>query len=226
MENMVENRGTVTEGGQKARSASVRSRERTCAACRRVTRPEELVRWVRDEDGGVIPDLRGTAFGRGAWLHPRKACLSRFVPALSRSFRATVTTTEHQAVELLRIAADKRVRELLGAARRQRKLELGSAAVEDALGKDQARAVLVARDARAAAELPGVRRAVASGLAAAWGSKESLGQIAGRPEVGVLAILDERLATALFDAIALAHLQGPSPTGGSTGRVDVSMEVE
>lgn len=224
---MVEDRSTVAGGGRGARGGAVRSRERTCAACRTATRPEELIRWVRDDQGAVVPDLKGTGFGRGAWLHPSRQCLSRFATALSRSFRAPVTTSREQALELLRIAADKRIRDLLGAARRQRKLALGSAAVEDALGKQQARLVVVARDARAAAELPGVRRAVAAGSAAAWGSKERMGQIVGRPEVGVLAILDDRLATALFDAIALAHLQGPPPpASGSTGRMDVSTEVE
>jgi hypothetical protein len=48
----------------------------------------------------------------------------------------------------------------------------------------------------------------------------------GRPEVGVLAILDDHLATALFDAIALAHLQDPSLARGTPRRADVSTEVE
>lgn len=186
-----------------------------------------MVRWVRSEDGAVVPDLKGSGFGRGSWLHPRVQCLAKLVPALSRSFRAPVTTSPAQAMELLRAAGDKRVRDLLGAARRQRKMALGSAAAEDALGRDQASLVVVAQDARAAAETPGVRRAAAEGLACAWGSKERIGQIVGRPEVGVLAILDDRLAAALFDAIALAHLQGPPPRAeGNPGRADVSTEVE
>lgn len=218
---------TADHGEQQARGAAVRASERTCAACRQSGPPESMVRWVRDDEGVVHPDVRGSAFGRGAWLHPRVQCIARLVPALSRSFRAPVTTTPEQALEWLRAAGDKRVRDLLGAVRRQRKYALGSDAVEDALARGQACLVLVAQDARAGAETPGVRRAVAEGLACAWGTKERIGQIVGRPEVGVLAILDDRLATALFDAIALAHLQGPPLDAGRTpGRADVSTEVE
>lgn len=214
-------------GGRSARGGAVRAPERTCAACRKVGPPESMVRWVRGEDGSVVPDLKGSGFGRGSWLHPRVQCLAKLVPALSRSFRAPVTTSPEAAVALLRSAGDKRVRDLLGAARRQRKLALGSAAVEDALGRGLAGLLVVAQDARAAAETPGVRRAVAEGRACAWGSKERLGRIVGRPEVGVVAILDDRLAAALFDAIALAHLQGPPPGAGrNPGRADVSTEVE
>lgn len=218
---------TGAEAGRGAPKAPVRAPERTCAACRVSGPPESMVRWVRDESGAVYPDLRGSAFGRGAWLHPRVGCLARIVPALSRSFRAPVTTTPEEAVVWLKSAGDKRVRDLLGAARRQRMLALGSDATEDALAKGLACAVLVAQDARAAAETPGVRRAVVEGLACAWGTKERIGQVVGRPEVGVLAILEDRLATALFDAIALAHLQGPPPKAdGTLGGADVSTEVE
>ncbi len=221
-----ESRGSVS-GGQRARGGAVRAPERTCAACRKVGPSESMVRWVRSDDGSVVPDLKGSGFGRGCWLHPRVQCLAKLVPALSRSFRAPITTSPEAAVELLRSAADKRVRDLLGTARRQRKLALGSAAVEDVLGSGEACLVVVAQDARAAAETSQVRRAVAEGLACAWGSKERMGRIVGRPEVGVVAILDDRLAAALFDAIALAHLQGPPPrAGGNPGRADVSTEVE
>jgi ribosomal protein L7Ae-like RNA K-turn-binding protein len=121
------------------------------------------------------------------------------------------------------LAAEKRVRDVLGAARRQRRIEVGSDAVEEALERNEAYVVVVACDARAAAETTGVRRAVASGRACAWGNKERLGRICGRSEVGVLAVTEERLATALFEAIALSHLQGPP---GLSGEADVLTEVE
>jgi hypothetical protein len=42
----------------------------------------------------------------------------------------------------------------------------------------------------------------------------------------VIAITEDRLATALFDAIALAHSQGAPDFGASAERVDVLTEVE
>ncbi len=204
--------------------------ERSCAACRAhggVSSADGaplLVRWVRDDSGQVAPDLARSAFGRGAWLHATPGCIAKLSSALSRSFRAPVTTTPEQGLLLLGAAADKKVRDLLGAARRQRRLELGSVAVEEALERGEARVVVVATDARAAADTTGVRRAVLSGKACAWGNKERLGRICGRSEVGVLAVTEERLATALFGAIALSHLQGA--LGASGEQVDVLTEVE
>lgn len=49
--------------------------ERTCVACRGAGEPGELVRLVVAPDGQVVVDLRGRLPGRGAWLHPRAACV-------------------------------------------------------------------------------------------------------------------------------------------------------
>ncbi len=56
----------------------------------------------------------------------------------------------------------------------------------------------------AAAALPEVEQMVRQGQASAWGTKERLGALCGRPEIAVLAILDGRLAQRLFGAIAMA----------------------
>lgn len=50
---------------------------RTCVGCRRREPAAELLRVVASPtNGSVIPDLRHRLPGRGAWLHPRSACLS------------------------------------------------------------------------------------------------------------------------------------------------------
>ena len=59
-------------------------------------------------------------------------------------------------------------------------------------------------------EIASVRAAVPLGKARVWGTKDDLGQLTGRPEVGVLAVLDQRLATGLFGAIAMALLAHPT----------------
>jgi predicted RNA-binding protein YlxR (DUF448 family) len=43
--------------------------------------------------GRVVPDPRGTLPGRGAWLHPRRACWDAAVArrGFHRAFRAAVT---------------------------------------------------------------------------------------------------------------------------------------
>lgn len=212
--------------GDTGHSGDGERASRSCAACRSESNPRAMIRWVRSPSGEVAPDLGRKSFGRGAWLHADARCLGKLTSALSRSFRAPVTTSPEQGLLLIRAAAEKKVRDLLGAARRQRRLELGSAAVEEALQGGIARLVVVACDARAAAETSGVRRAIAAGKACAWGSKEGLGRICGRSEVGVIAVTEDRLATALFDAIALAHSPGTPVFGPSAERADVLTEVE
>ncbi|MGN6160666.1 MAG: YlxR family protein [Marmoricola sp.] len=51
-----------------------------CVGCRERATKVELLRVVRGTDadgrGIVAPDPRGTALGRGAYLHPTMACLT------------------------------------------------------------------------------------------------------------------------------------------------------
>jgi uncharacterized protein len=45
---------------------------RSCISCRKRANPSALIRVVL-KDGKVIPDLKGGAAGRGAWLHKKCA---------------------------------------------------------------------------------------------------------------------------------------------------------
>lgn len=179
---------------------------RTCAVCQKEEDPTQLVRWVRAPDGSVFPDLRASSWGRGAWVHPTPSCMRRLPQGLARSFRESIGTSAEEATELLAQAGAARVNQLLGAARRQKLALVGSTVVQDAWFRGDAALILVAQDARAAAELACVRAAISEGKAQVWGTKDGLGQLFGRPEVGILAILDQRLATGLFGAIAMALL--------------------
>jgi predicted RNA-binding protein YlxR (DUF448 family)/ribosomal protein L30E len=203
--------------------ASPRRRDRTCVGCRQATDPETVIRWVLAPDGTVVPDLARRAHGRGAWVHPRPECLRDAARrGLARSFRSPVRTSHAELVSLLRVAAERRVSGLLAAAYRARKMEIGSDAVAEALDRRAAELVIVACDARAAAETRAVRGAVAAGLVRAWGNKEAVGRACGRAEVGVVAVLDAGLAQALSTALQLAQMPAPAadpertPRDGST----------
>lgn len=184
---------------------------RTCATCRREADPTELIRWVRDDEGRVFPDLSGRSFGRGAWVHPTKECLAHLPKSLARSFKAPVTTRGEEALTLLGQAANHRAAQLLGIARRQNLLVFGADAVEEAYREGKVGYILVAWDAQSAAKASCVTDAVAQGKAAAWGTRATLGQLLGRPEVGILAVRDRGLARSLFGAIAMALLAGKRP---------------
>ena len=65
---------------------------RTCVACRKPATKQELVRVVRGADGGVALDRTGRAPGRGAYVHPDRACLeaARKRHALERALGAPI----------------------------------------------------------------------------------------------------------------------------------------
>jgi predicted RNA-binding protein YlxR (DUF448 family) len=61
-------------------------------ACRQVKTKRELIRVVRGADGGLTVDLRGKAPGRGAYLCPDDACLTRGIDegSLGRALEVTI----------------------------------------------------------------------------------------------------------------------------------------
>ncbi len=180
---------------------------RTCAGCREVADPGGLVRAVLGPDGEIVPDLAGSGFGRGAWIHPRAACLVKALPrGFSKSMKHGVSTTVAEFSAALRAQAERRAYALVGAAFRARKAAAGSTAVRDSFAAGQVKLVLVACDARAAAETPSVAALVQSGHARAFGSKELLGRAIGRPETGVIAILDQGISSALSHTLGVAEL--------------------
>lgn len=69
---------------------------RTCVGCRSRDTKEALVRVVRTPRGSVETDASGRAEGRGAYLHPREACLTRAARsrALERALRVRLEADE------------------------------------------------------------------------------------------------------------------------------------
>src|SRR5206468_10642461 len=100
--------------------------------CREVGDPDDLVRAVLGPSGEAVPDLSGSGFGRGAWVHPRAACLVQALPrGFSKSMKGAVSTTVAEFATALRAQAERRAYALIGAAFRARKAAAGSTAVRD-----------------------------------------------------------------------------------------------
>jgi len=66
------------------------SPERTCVGCRRTAPKRDLVRVVRVRDGEAAVDPSGSAPGRGAYVHPRAACVDGAMK--SRAFDRALRT--------------------------------------------------------------------------------------------------------------------------------------
>ena len=203
----------------KTAPSARRPRTRTCVGCQEEETSGALVRVVLGPGGEVAVDLAGKQFGRGAWLHPRLACVMQAAPrGLARSFKQPVALKAHELVLLLRHAAEARAAALVSSAARARLVALGSTAVKEALNSQAAELVVVSTDARAAASTPWIEQTVSEGRAVAFGTKELLGAATGRGEVAVLAILDGGIAAALAAAIEIAQMPLQA-AGRGTSRV-------
>jgi predicted RNA-binding protein YlxR (DUF448 family) len=192
-----------------------KGRVRTCVGCgeRIDTDHEPLIRLIVGPDRGIAVDPGNGGFGRGAHLHARPECLSRAVQrGLSRAAKGPVhlagePLTAASLAQAIRQAMDRRIQGLVSAAVRSKAVAIGADAVSGVCSRGEAALVLVACDAAAGAELPEVQAAIAGGRAAAWGTREALGALAGgRREQGVavLAITSARIAAALGAAVRAA----------------------
>ena len=194
---------------------------RTCVGCgARVQRDRvraELMRLVLLEtESGLRADvdLSGSTDGRGSWVHTRPACLEHAAQkGLARSAKASVSADFPRLCQEVQDQATRRLRSLIGTARRTGRAAVGSAAVRDALGPSTSKGsrglrvslLLVATDAAAAAKHREVEMAAEAGIAVPYGTKAFLGEALGRGEVGVIAVMDDGIAAAIRHTIALSE---------------------
>lgn len=188
---------------EKDETASERKRsERTCAGCGKHAAPETLVRLVLGPQDEVAVDFGRSSFGRGAHVHASAPCVTKASRGgLAKSFKTKVASSPEAIGRQIVEGADRRIEGLLGGAKRGKLVAVGADAVREALREGKAALVVVAADAAAAAVLPEVQRAVASGKAIAWNEKARLGALFGRDEVAVVAVLHDGVA----GEIASAH---------------------
>jgi predicted RNA-binding protein YlxR (DUF448 family) len=168
------------------------------------------VRLVVGPDGQVVPDMAGGAFGRGAWVHPRPACLADAVRGgLSRGLKTKVTASLPDVLALLREAASRRAVSLLQAAQRAHLAALGTTALEDASRDDRVELLVLASDARASADLSVVRRLAERGRVRLFKTKAELGTAFGRDELALIGILSPDLSREVSRMISVSELEEP-----------------
>jgi ribosomal protein L7Ae-like RNA K-turn-binding protein len=153
-------------------------------------------------------------------VHPAPSCLEKGARGLMKSARRAVSVegegpSARVLAKLVEQAFQRRIEGLLVAARRARKIVVGSDATVTSLRSGRGKLVLLAGDAAAAAKLGEVRFEINEGRAVAFGDKLSLGALvrpaitgktddgspADPPSVAVLAVEDVRLAAALREAV-------------------------
>lgn len=183
---------------------------RTCVGCGNDVDSTELVRLVVEGDD-VVFDLAGGAFGRGAHVHARPACLAGAPRGLSRAFKREIRIDADAIGRLLVDACDRRMVGLLLAARRTRALAVGT---DESLGalRRGAPLAIVAVDAGSVAKSREVGQAVAEGRAIGWKTKVELGAILGESTVAICAVRHDGFAE------QLKTLRAAADAGAATTR--------
>jgi hypothetical protein len=185
-------------------------------ACRQPgAREGDLVRLVEGPDGRIAVDARARQGGRGAWVHPTRACIVTAAQRHSAERSLKIPTREVDAAALVAGVAEahrRKASSLLLTAGRKGAAALGARAVLEALEKQRVPLVVVARDAGEASRAIGVdaQGNEAGGIRVrTLGTKAELGGVLGREEIAILAVTDARIAAELVTTIdRLAGLEG------------------
>ncbi len=196
-----QHRSRAEEAGDATSSPA---RTRLCVGCGQRSAPEELVRVVLGPEGQVAVDMAGGAFGRGAHVHPARSCMMQACRAgLARAFKQKVVATPEDLGAQIVAGCERRVAGLLLGARRANQLAVGADAAIEALGRG-APLLLLATDAATIAKRAEVARAAADGKAVAFGTKQRLGELLGKDEIAVVAVLHAGIADSVSSSVRLA----------------------
>lgn len=151
---------------------------------------------------GVVPDVKGGTFGRGAHVHVDRACLEQACRrGFPRAFKREVRADAAALSSAIATAGERRIQGLLSGGLRSGVVVCGADPVVEALRGGGVRLVIVAADASAAASRAEVQRAVAEGRALVYGDRRRLAEAVGRrgdeirDGVAVVAVTSEALAS-------------------------------
>lgn len=126
---------------------------RTCILSREEAPRDGLIRLVLAPDGGVLPDLRAKAPGRGAWIGVTSAELEaaiakgRLKGALARAFKTSAVTVPEGLPGMIAAALERMVLERLGLELRAGNVATGSDRIEEAARSGRLHLLLHAADA-------------------------------------------------------------------------------
>lgn len=215
-------RKTAVRRRDRAAAKGATGPQRRCLASGQVLPKAELLRFVVDPEGVVVPDLAERLPGRGLWLQARrdmmdKACARNlFAKAAKRQVR--VPDDLPRQVEGLAL---KRCLDLLGLARRAGAVAAGFEKVKSALRAGEVGLLVQAEDAAADGrdKVRALARAVAADvpLAAFCGAAE-LGAAVGREAAVHVAVAPGRFAESLEREIRrLAALRGAADQDNGVG---------
>jgi predicted RNA-binding protein YlxR (DUF448 family)/ribosomal protein L30E len=177
--------------------------ERTCVGCKQRDERGALLRLVLAGDPpAVVPDVRRGGAGRGASVHPSRACLEAAVKsgAIRRAFKRELNTDSAQIATWARDQYRRRIDGLIVAASRSGQAVAGAERVQQAIASRKVCMLIVADDAAESRSevLDAASRLGGSCLVHA--DKSHLGRLFNRDQIAVVAVTDPAIARALEEA--------------------------
>jgi predicted RNA-binding protein YlxR (DUF448 family) len=158
---MVENGETVEPDTLGPETGPVR----LCAVSRVQKSPDEMIRFVVDPDGVIVPDLSRRLPGRGVWIEASSETLAQALKngVFARSLKRKVSVPEDLTVRIEKLFA-RRVADALSLANKAGLVVAGFTKVEEAIAKGDVVALLHASDGSqdGAAKLDARLRSVSS----------------------------------------------------------------
>lgn len=200
-----EDRPTTNGDFEADAPMTARQSARTCAGCRLEVHKREALRFVRAPNGELVPDWFGKLGGRGASIHKDLRCLEKALRGgFSRQLRSEVKIDIATVLERVETQVALRLQGYVLTALRTRSAALGADAVLQAIYDEKAILIVATHDA---SDRPHAHEAAAErGVRVVrFGTKESLGALAGRSELGLMAITDKSIAAEVERAIDELH---------------------
>lgn len=181
-----------------------REPERTCIVERTVKPRADMIRFVVDPDGRVVPDLKHRLPGRGVWVTARADLVAKAVrrKLFAKGFKAPVGAAETLPGEI-ETAFLRDLRQALALANKAGAVVAGFSKVEAAIAKGQARALIHASDGA-----PDGRRKLAGAL-----RKQAREAISDIPVIEDLSTDDLDLALGRSNVIHAALVAGSGSDG-------------
>ncbi|HEY0439040.1 MAG TPA: RNA-binding protein [Xanthobacteraceae bacterium] len=214
-----------TDDGPRDRAAGT---ERLCIVTRVVKPTAEMVRFVIDPAGAVVPDVRRKLPGRGVWVTGTREAVASAVArnAFARGFKKPVRTGPELVNETERLL-EAAALDALGMANKAGQVVCGFSKVEAAVATPAAAALLHAADAGSdgVRKLSGVlrRRDLPDGAVAvidAFGGVQ-LDLALGRSNVVHACVLAGPASESFLARYgSLARFRGSAPVGGAAARCE------
>jgi uncharacterized protein len=175
--------------------------ERRCLVTREVRERDQMVRFVLDPAGQVVPDVDGRLPGRGMWLSADRNVLNRAVAAnlFARAARGRVQVAADLAEQVERLLVGRAL-DCLGLARRAGQVAMGFDQVRACLRSSSAAVLIAAADSAADGRRKLRRLAPDLPVITAF-SKAELGAALGREGIVHVAVARGGLARRLIACV-------------------------